>query len=202
MFDIGWSELVVIGVVALVVIGPKELPGMLRTVGGAIAKIRRMAGEFQSQFQEAMREAELDEARKSVDGLNQAASFNPLQTIRDEIQKAVETPVDKPSAASTAKLDIPDPPPVPDLTPEQISAAFEPTPTPAVGPPAVAPAATETAAAPDAGSAVPSPPTVPEPAAPATAPPVDPGPRILNPGEPPPMPKPARRAPDPESAAG
>ena len=92
MIDIGWSELVLIGVVALIVIGPKELPGMLRTVGGAIAKIRRMAGDFQSQFNEAMREAELDEARKAVEGVNQSASFNPLQTIRDEIQKAVETP--------------------------------------------------------------------------------------------------------------
>lgn len=200
MFDIGWSELVVIGVVALVVIGPKELPGMLRTVGGAIAKIRRMAGEFQSQFQEAMREAELDEARKSVDGLNQAASFNPLQTIRDEIQKAVETPVDKPSAAATAKLDIPDPPPVPDLTPEQISAAFEPA--PAAPAAEAAPAAAEPAAAADAGAAQPSPPASSEPTVQAAAPPVDPGPRILNPGEPPPMPKPARRAPDPESAAG
>lgn len=128
MFDIGWSELVLIGVVALIVIGPKELPGMLRTVGGAIAKIRRMAGDFQSQFNEAMREAELDEARKAVEGVNQSASFNPLQTIRDEIQKAVETPAGKP--ASEVKLDIPDPPPIPDLTPEQMQAAFEPAPAP------------------------------------------------------------------------
>ena len=128
MFDIGWSELVLIGVVALIVIGPKEVPGMLRTVGGAIAKIRRMAGEFQSQFNDAMREAELDEARKAVEGVNQSASFNPLQTIRDEIQKAVETPAGKP--ASEARLDIPDPPPIPDLTPEQMQAAFEPVPSP------------------------------------------------------------------------
>ncbi len=184
MFDIGWSELVVIGVVALVVIGPKELPGMLRTVGGAIAKIRRMAGEFQSQFQEAMREAEIDEARKSVEGLNQAASFNPIQTIRDEIQKAVETPA---GTVANAKLDIPEPPPVPDLTPEQISAAFEPSqPVPAA----------ETAAPPPAG-----PPSA-EAVAEAVAAPVETGPRIMNPGEPPPMPKPTRRPVDPESAAG
>ncbi len=82
---------------------------MLRTVGGAIAKIRRMAGEFQSQFQEAMREAELDEARKSVDGLNQAASSIHSRPSATRFE-GVETPVDKPSAAATAKLDIPDPP--------------------------------------------------------------------------------------------
>ena len=94
MFDIGWSELVLIGAVALVVIGPKELPGMLRTVGGAVTKIRRMAAEFQGQISEAMREAEMADVKKTVDGLNDSVSsgtsFNPIQTIRDEIRNAVE----------------------------------------------------------------------------------------------------------------
>jgi sec-independent protein translocase protein TatB len=58
MFDIGWSELVIIGIVALIAIGPKELPGALRAAGQWIGKIRRMASEFHGQFQEAMREAE------------------------------------------------------------------------------------------------------------------------------------------------
>ena len=57
IFDVGWGELVLIGVVALIVFGPKELPVVLRTVGQYMTKIRRMAAEFQSQFQEAMREA-------------------------------------------------------------------------------------------------------------------------------------------------
>jgi sec-independent protein translocase protein TatB len=70
MFDIGWSEFVVIGVVALIVIGPKELPAVLRAIGQWTTKIRRMAGEFQSQFQEAMREAEMADLKKSVEGLN------------------------------------------------------------------------------------------------------------------------------------
>src|ERR1700755_3195158 len=56
MFDIGWSELVVIAVVALIAIGPKELPGVLRMVGQWMGKARKMAAEFQGQFQEAMRE--------------------------------------------------------------------------------------------------------------------------------------------------
>ena len=51
MFDIGWGELLVIGVVALIVIGPKELPGVLRSLGHWMGKIRRMAAEFQGQFQ-------------------------------------------------------------------------------------------------------------------------------------------------------
>ena len=59
MFDIGWGELLLIGIVALIAIGPKELPGVLRTLGQWMAKLRRMASEFQGQFQEAMREAEM-----------------------------------------------------------------------------------------------------------------------------------------------
>jgi len=78
MFDIGWSELVVIGVVALIVIGPKELPAVLRAIGHWTTKIRRMAGEFQSQFQEAMREAEMSDLKKQVDGLGDAVKFDPL----------------------------------------------------------------------------------------------------------------------------
>ena len=73
MFDIGWSELLVIAVVALIVIGPKELPAVLRTVGQWTTKIRRMAGEFQSQFQEALREAEMADLKKHADDLNKAA---------------------------------------------------------------------------------------------------------------------------------
>ena len=65
MFDIGWSELLVIGVVALIAIGPKELPGVLRTVGQWMGKIRRMASEFQGQFHEAMREAEMADLKKT-----------------------------------------------------------------------------------------------------------------------------------------
>ncbi len=128
MFDFSWGEVVVIGAVALVVIGPKELPGVLRTVGQAVGKIRRMAGEFQGQFQEAMREAELHEARKSIEGIQDsvASSFNPIQTIRDEIKGATET---KPEDGSRdVPITLPEPPPVPDLTPDQIQAAFAPGP--------------------------------------------------------------------------
>ena len=71
MFDIGWNKLVLIGVIALIVIGPKELPAALRAVGQWSAKIRRMAAEFQGQFHEAMREAELADLKKQVDEINE-----------------------------------------------------------------------------------------------------------------------------------
>src|SRR6202789_431796 len=74
MFDIGWSELVVIAVVALIAIGPKELPGVLRMVGQWMGKARKMAAEFQGQFQEAMREAEMADLKKSFDEVKEAAS--------------------------------------------------------------------------------------------------------------------------------
>jgi sec-independent protein translocase protein TatB len=73
MFDIAWGEFVVIAVVALIVIGPKELPAVLRAIGQWTTKIRRMASEFQGQFQEALREAEMADLKKEVDSLNDAA---------------------------------------------------------------------------------------------------------------------------------
>src|SRR3979411_996930 len=74
MFDIGWSEFLVIAVVALIAIGPKELPGVLRTVGQWMGKARKMAAEFQGQFQEAMREAEMADLKKSFDEVKEAAT--------------------------------------------------------------------------------------------------------------------------------
>lgn len=73
MFEIGWSELLVIGVVALIAIGPRELPGVLRTVGLWLGKVRRMAAEFQGHFQEALREAELTDLKKEVDAIRDTA---------------------------------------------------------------------------------------------------------------------------------
>ena len=74
MLDMSWGEMMVIGAVALIVIGPKDLPKALRTVGQMTGKIRRMAAEFQGQFHEAMREAELDEVKKQLQGMNDSVS--------------------------------------------------------------------------------------------------------------------------------
>jgi sec-independent protein translocase protein TatB len=90
MFDIGWGELLLIGIVALIVIGPKELPGALRTLGQWMGKLRRMAGEFQGQFQEAMREAELADLKKQVDDMTTQAqsyaNFDPVGEVRKELE--------------------------------------------------------------------------------------------------------------------
>ena len=85
MFDIGWGELVVIGIVALIAIGPKELPTVLRSLGQWMGKIKRMANEFQGQFQEALREAEMADLKKQADELTSAVTdatkFDPLADI-------------------------------------------------------------------------------------------------------------------------
>jgi sec-independent protein translocase protein TatB len=104
MFDIGWGELLVIGIVALVVIGPKELPGVVRTLGQTMAKLRRMAADFQNQFNEAMREAELadlkKDAEKMIESATSAVSSNPLEKVGEELQKTIEEATSPPPAAS------------------------------------------------------------------------------------------------------
>ncbi|WAX93232.1 Sec-independent protein translocase protein TatB [Aminobacter sp. NyZ550] len=82
MFEIGWTEMLVIAIVMIVVVGPKDLPKMLRTMGRMTAKARSMAGDFQRQFNEALKEAELDDVKKSVDELR---GLNPAQQIRKQL---------------------------------------------------------------------------------------------------------------------
>ncbi|WP_426442969.1 Sec-independent protein translocase protein TatB [Bradyrhizobium genosp. P] len=104
MFDIGWSELVVIAVVALIAIGPKELPGVLRMVGQWMGKARKMAAEFQGQFQEAMREAEMADLKKSFDEVREAATGITSGNIMTSLQKDVSDSlqIDKPVDAQVA----------------------------------------------------------------------------------------------------
>jgi sec-independent protein translocase protein TatB len=97
MFDIGWTELLVIGVVALIAIGPKELPGVLRTVGQMMGKVRRMASEFQGQFHEAMREAEMEDLKKQIDTMTEG--LDPIDSLRKEVDAAIG---DTPATADAA----------------------------------------------------------------------------------------------------
>jgi sec-independent protein translocase protein TatB len=106
MFDIGWSELVVIAVVALIAIGPKELPGVLRTVGQWMGKARKMAAEFQGQFNEAMREAEMADLKKSFDDIKDVATGFSTGNIMTSLQKDVSDAlkiddIDKPATSAT-----------------------------------------------------------------------------------------------------
>jgi len=110
MFEIGWGELLIIGIVALIAIGPKELPGVLRTLGQWMSKLRRMASEFQSQFHEAMREAELADLKKQVDDMTSQAqsyaNFDPVSEVRRELestQQQIESAmIEKPAAETTS----------------------------------------------------------------------------------------------------
>src|ERR1700690_2019486 len=114
MFDIGWSEFALIAVVALIAIGPKERPGVLRTVGQWMGKARKMAAEFQGQFQEAMREAEMADLKKSFDEVKEAAtgftSGNVMTSLQKDVSAALNIDdIDKPAASAdvpaTSNLD-------------------------------------------------------------------------------------------------
>lgn len=83
MFDLAWSEIALIAVVALVVIGPKDLPEAVRGLARGVQKLRRMAGQFQQQADDLVREANLDEVRQNIQDIR---NFN----IRDTMEKAVD----------------------------------------------------------------------------------------------------------------
>jgi sec-independent protein translocase protein TatB len=108
-FDIGWPELLLIGVVALVVIGPKDLPAALRVAGYWVRKARTMSREFQSHFDQMIREAELDEVRQE---LKKVTDIN----LDHEVNKIMD-PVTDPAIASAAQT-VPKPPDVPDYLDE------------------------------------------------------------------------------------
>jgi sec-independent protein translocase protein TatB len=140
MFDIGWGEMVVIGVVALVAIGPKELPGVLRTAGKWVGKARRMAAEFQGQFNEALREAEMADLKKSFDEVADAArglsGGNILSSMTKDVEDALK--IDQPAATPPTPE-----PPAPETSVEaeahtsEVPSAPEATPPLEIAPPVV-----------------------------------------------------------------
>jgi sec-independent protein translocase protein TatB len=123
MFDISWSELLILAIVTLVFVGPKELPVFLRTLGRYAGIVRRQANEFKAQFDAAMREAELDSMRKEVEQMQ--------NSVNAEVMKA-KTSVNE--AASASKVEAVSPP----AHPAEVDAI--PTPAP-LSPPLPTPAA-------------------------------------------------------------
>jgi sec-independent protein translocase protein TatB len=85
MFEIGWSELLLVAVVAIVVIGPKDLPRALRVLGQWTGRVKRMAREFQNQFNEAIREAELDSVQRDIEEIGK---IDPVADIREAATQA------------------------------------------------------------------------------------------------------------------
>lgn len=115
MFDIGWSEILVVLVVALVVVGPKDLPRLMRTLGRWVRKARVMADQFRASFDEMARESELDELRSEIEALRRA---RPLGTLEDEVNRAMLPPEAAPAT--------PAPPAAADAEPETKPASERP----------------------------------------------------------------------------
>jgi sec-independent protein translocase protein TatB len=114
MFDISWTEFLLVGVVALIFIGPKELPAVMRTMGQWTRRIRSMAADFQGQFQEAMREAEMADLKKEVDDIAHGIkSYDPLKDVRADLETAgkdIQTSLDQqPLMTSTVADAAPEP---------------------------------------------------------------------------------------------
>ncbi len=112
MFEVGWSEILVIVIVMIVVVGPKDLPKMLRAFGKATAKFRATAGEFRRQFDEALKEAELDDVRDIINeakGLDPRSDirkvFDPVRTMGEEIRSSLKDA----TAVAKENVAIPDP---------------------------------------------------------------------------------------------
>jgi len=109
MFDLGWSELLVVAVVLIVIVGPKDLPAMLRTFGRVTKQLRGMAGDFRRQFDEALKEADLEDVKHSVNevrGLDPRRkvreAMNPMKSIGDEIRSSLN------SATAAPEPKVPD----------------------------------------------------------------------------------------------
>ena len=107
MLEVGYSEILVIAIVLIVVVGPKDLPKMLRAFGRMMTKFRTVSGDFRRQFDDALREAELDEVRKTIsdvrnlDPRNQIReALNPLRQATSSLRSDVENAI-KPAAATT-----------------------------------------------------------------------------------------------------
>jgi len=96
MFDIGWTELLVLAVVAILIVGPKDLPRMLYSLGQTVNKLRRQADEFRRQFNESMREAGMDDVRNDM---KKMSDLNPTRQIKDEIESTFR---DQPTQSSEA----------------------------------------------------------------------------------------------------
>jgi len=109
MFDISWGEMLVVGVVALVVIGPKELPGVIRSLGRGLGKLRSMAGEFRTQFDEAMREADIQDVARTFTDIREGASglstatFDPIRNEIENVAQAAKAATPDWSSPALAK---------------------------------------------------------------------------------------------------
>ena len=136
---IGGFEILVIGIVALLVVGPKDLPLLMRKIGKAMARARAMANEFRSSFDEMARQSELDELRKEVEALRSGQGMVPLgaeadaafRGIRDDLNRPLDEPVMLPAPdewpyGPTAAVEAVAAPPAEPKTPAKPKAPAKP----------------------------------------------------------------------------
>lgn len=113
MFDIDAGKLLILGVIALIVLGPKELPRVMRQVGGALSKMRAMAAEFQSQFSEAMKQSEMEELKKDMAKMADQAridiNYDPVAETDRQMRAAIEGKTDNAIPPATPTPEDPDP---------------------------------------------------------------------------------------------
>ena len=105
---IGGLEILVIGLLALIVVGPKDLPLLMRKVGRAVGKARAMANEFRSSFDEMARQSELDELRKEVEALRTGQGLVPLGAEAEAAFREISTDLNQPLDAEPVMLPSPD----------------------------------------------------------------------------------------------
>ena len=130
MFDFDAGKLLIIGVVALIVIGPKDLPRVLRQVGQWVGRLRRMASEFQGQFMDAMKEADLQDIREEVSKLKShtdlSTHFDPARDIQRELTQAMSDPAEPAAAKTVGKsFSMPAPTPPPEVSGPAFASAIE-----------------------------------------------------------------------------
>jgi sec-independent protein translocase protein TatB len=127
MFDVSWSELLILGVVTLIFVGPKELPRFLGTLGRYAGIVRRQAGEFRAVFDQAMREAEMDELQKEVRAVSDGvkASLDDATRSVGEAAAKIETDV-QPRALSSKTDDAEAAAPPLDVAEASVNPAAEP----------------------------------------------------------------------------
>jgi len=162
MLDVGWTEMLVIAIVMIVVVGPKDLPRMLRSFGRTTAKMRSMANDFRKQFDEALKEAELDDVKSSIDQLK---GLNPASDIKKALNPMEKAAADVRAGLQAALKPAPKPTTSPDLHPAEPLK----TGTAAMPGETAAPAAVAEPSAPVASTAAEAPPAAPVAAQPAVA---------------------------------
>ena len=138
MFDLGTTKLLLLGVIALLVVGPKELPGLLRTIGRYVGMIKRQAAEFRTQFDDAMKESELADLKAQVEDIGREAK-SAMQEAEATLTKEVDN-IQAEANATLAAIDAEanamaaeaqPPPTANDAAPATTPAVHDPEPAPA-----------------------------------------------------------------------